>query len=250
MHGGQLGVSEDVCPADWIAPRLTGDFGAVSRTLPAGYPAYARICHPAERAGRFVDGSDRLADWPEVARTTRRQAHPLMQWHALVGSPDHLNMKGSLWPGGNPDRGNLVPEILEPLCVLLGKHTTTPDECFFCIWEGWGWVPDIFSADELRKPRVRLPSREYLLLGGPIATALNITAPYSGWRQSPNLFWPADHEWCAASEIDFDSTLVGGTTELVQAILQAPTLDSWPVGPDDSLAADADLINHVPEFED
>jgi hypothetical protein len=64
--------------------------------------------------------------------------------------------------------------------------------------------------------------------------------------QSPNLFWPADRAWCVASEIDFDSTLVGGTTELIQAILRGPAFDSWPVQPDDSLAADADLVNPVP----
>jgi hypothetical protein len=49
-----------------------------------------------------------------------------------------------------------------------------------------------------------------------------------------------------ASEVDFDSTLVGGTTELVDAIIQAPAFDAWPVKPEDSLTADADLINPVP----
>jgi hypothetical protein len=48
-----------------------------------------------------------------------------------------------------------------------------------------------------------------------------------------------------ASEIDFDSTLVGGTTQLIDAILQAPTFDSWAVQLDDSLAADTDRINSV-----
>jgi hypothetical protein len=50
-----------------------------------------------------------------------------------------------------------------------------------------------------------------------------------------------------ASEIDFDSTLVRGTTELIRAILDEPGLDAWSVGPDDSLAYDADRINHAQE---
>jgi hypothetical protein len=70
------------------------------------------------------------------------------------------------------------------------------------------------------------------------------------WPQSPNIFWPADRTWCVASEIDFDSTLVGGSARLIEAILNTPELDTWPVGPDDSLAYDADKINHVPEFAD
>ena len=40
--------------------------------------------------------------------------------------------------------------------------------------------------------------------------------------------------------------LIGGTTELVDAILNDSIFDAWPIQPDDSLAADADRINHVP----
>jgi hypothetical protein len=39
---------------------------------------------------------------------------------------------------------------------------------------------------------------------------------------------------------------VGGTSELIDSILQAPAFDSWSVRADDSLAADADRINPVP----
>jgi len=95
---------------------------------------------------------------------------------------------------------------------------------------------------------VHLPHRDYLLLAGPLLAALCM-----GWHvrpdgfeaQSPNLFWPADRAWCVASEIDFDSTLVGGTAELADAILAAPALDAWAVGPDDALTFDADRINPV-----
>jgi hypothetical protein len=70
-------MSDDVSPAEWIAPRLTGGFGAVTRTVPCGYPAYARICHPAGARdggpGYLVGGgpSDRAPDPPghAVART-------------------------------------------------------------------------------------------------------------------------------------------------------------------------------------
>jgi hypothetical protein len=98
-------------------------------------------------------------------------------------------------------------------------------------------------------PAARRLRRDYLLLAGSLAAALQIGCWLSAdWfdPQSPNLFWPADRAWCVATEIDFDSTLLGGTTELIEAVLEAPTLDSWPVRPDDSLAFDADQINPVP----
>ncbi len=222
-------VSADVSPAAWIAPRLSRAFGAVSRTVPRGYPAYARLCHPVE------GGEGPPMTWSEVAHATGRHAHPLMQWHALIGSSDPLNMTGSVWPGDDPERGNLLPDVLRPLCDLLADHTATPEHGYFCLWDGYGWIggeaqpsatvratddpdglagppapaPRTFSANELRCPRVTLPGRDYLLLAGALPAALRI-----GWwmtvdgfvPQSPNLFWPADRAWCAATEIDFDST--------------------------------------------
>jgi hypothetical protein len=65
-------------PGEWIAPRLQGEFGAVTLAVPNGYAAYARICHPA------IDRDGRSASWPEVARATGRTPHALMQWHARV----------------------------------------------------------------------------------------------------------------------------------------------------------------------
>jgi hypothetical protein len=253
-----LRVCDEATPAAWIAPRLGGEFGAVARTVPRGYAAYVRICHPV--ANR--DGSP--ASWSGVAATTGRRAHPLMQWHALVRSPDPLNMAGSLWRGTDPSRGNLEHAALGALCELLADHTTTPADCFFCLWDGYGWVEQVwtppsfwaaardraqergpaFSAQELSQPRVELPGRSYLLLAGALPAALAIV--WVPFRQSPNLFWPADHAWCAATELDFDATLIAGTSELVEAILASPALDAWPVGPDDSLAADADRLNAVP----
>jgi len=112
-----LRVCADVSAAAWIAPRLAGAFGAVTRTVPNGFQAYVRICHPVPDAN---DGDTR---WSHVAEVTGRQPHALMQWHALVGSSDPFNFEGSLWPYGSPDDGNLAPEVLGPLCELLAGHT-------------------------------------------------------------------------------------------------------------------------------
>jgi hypothetical protein len=37
--------------------------------------------------------------------------------------------------------------------------------------------------------------------------------------------------------------LAPGSNALIETILDAPELDAWPVGPDDSLACEADHIN-------
>ena len=266
MSAAQLCVVDNIGPAEWIAPRLGGQFGAVGLTVPRSYPAYARICHPA------VNKVGEPVSWSDVAEATGRRPHALMQWHAIVGSPDYLNMRGSLWDGANPCRGDLAHSALTVLCDRLAEDARGELDCYFCLWEGYGGLDEygwleatapprssvddrdrrIFTLDEIgrSRSRLRLPSRDYVVLAGPLRGALRIGSFSLGifWPQSPNLFWPANRAWCVASEIDFDSTLVGGSTRLIEAILNTPELDTWPVGPDDSLAYDADKLNHVPEF--
>jgi hypothetical protein len=247
----------DVAVADWIEPRL-GGLSSVAGTAPGGFEAYVRVCHPADRDGRMYT-------WTEVARETGRTVHPVMQWHALVGASDYWNMSDSTWPGGDPQRGNLEPSVLGPLCAVLGEHTATPQACWLGLWVGYGltdghwstvaypvdsgrvggdiWNPPAFSGD---RPTLELPVREYFLFRGPIAAALEMR---SRWDQSPNLFWPEDRAWFMASEIDFDSTVIGGSSELLQALLGAPELDAWPVDPGDLLTATADKINLVSPAE-
>jgi hypothetical protein len=75
--------------------------------------------------------------------------------------------------------------------------------------------------------------------------ALEIGDRTAGWfyPQSPNLFRPAGQAWCVATEIDFDSTIVAGSSELIAAVFAKPALDARLVDPDDSLAHDGDTLN-------
>jgi hypothetical protein len=254
MWTSQVRVLDDTAPAAWLEARLSGEFGAVTRTVPDGYPAYARILHPPR------DGDDEPVTWAEVAATTGRTVHALAQWHAVVDSPDMANFGESRWPDGSPSTGSLDEEALSPLCDVLAAHTTTPDDCFYGLWEGWGWiygspaianlgsrepVASLFTAQELASPRLHLPSRDYLLLRGPMSGALALSCYGESWPawQSPNLLWPADRAWVLASEIDFNSTLVAGDTDLIADILACPALESWPVRPHDSLGSDGDTVN-------
>ena len=254
MADDLLRAESDVSVAQWIAPRLA-ELGSVAGAAPSGFEAYVRVCHPADRDGR-------LYTWAQVAGETGRTVHPLMQWHALVGASDCVNMSDSTWPGGDPARGNLEPNVLSVLCAVLGEHTVTPEACVLGVWYGYGFidggwvtvgypvasgrvgghrrVPPAFSRD---RPTLVLPIREYFLFRGPVDAALEMS---SRWGQSPNLFWPEDRAWFMASEIDFDSTVIGGTSELARALLTEPELDAWPVEAGDLLTASADKINHVP----
>jgi hypothetical protein len=219
----------DVSAGDWIAGRMSGPVGTAGWVVPRGFPAYARVLHP-------VDGDEALT-WVQVCHRTGRIPHARMQWTAIT--PAHG------WTGGMPRVGNLAPAALRALLDVLAPATGGQD-CFHALWEGWGWIDD--SAVRAL-PRLRLPLRDYLLFRGPLAAAARLGWPGSpvGFEpQSPSLLWPADHTWCVATEIDFDSTLVGGGADLIGAVLAAPALDAWPIEPDDDLTRFGDLLNSVP----
>jgi hypothetical protein len=146
----------------------------------------------------------------------------------------------SVVPTGFDKYARLPAATRDGLVPLLARHTTTPDQCWFCLWEGYGYLHPGGTSPLWRTgsrprhrvglpwwrrvsirqpttgksggPRVQLPNRAYLLFTGLVAQG-------SGWQDGPNLWWPEDRAWCVASEIDLDETLVGGTQALIEAIL-------------------------------
>lgn len=151
--------------------------------------------------------------------------------------------------------GDLDEETLTELVGVLARHTSTPDDCFFALWDGFGEiggspatqlialdatgdapyaVPPAFPAEVLAGPRLELPARTYLMFRGPLAEAGDWGAADRdpGWRRrinSPNLIWPADHAWFVASEIDLPWTGIGGSPELMRDLLDDPALTVEPV---------------------
>lgn len=124
----------DVAAAEWIRPRLTGRFGAVSRASPSGYEAYARVLHPVE------DDTGRRFSWSQVAALTGGQVHPSVQWAALIGSQEVSDPRIARWSGSNPAVGELAPDILTVLCSVLVRYTQTAQDCRFALWDGYGWI--------------------------------------------------------------------------------------------------------------
>jgi hypothetical protein len=78
-------------------------------------------------------------------------------------------------------------------------------------------------------PRVRLPNRDYLFFRGGPDDAL---AFVESRQQTANLWWPSDRSWCVATEIDLAWTYVGGSAELVAAVVTDPRLEALAVSPD------------------
>ncbi|KAA1422432.1 hypothetical protein FE697_014900 [Mumia zhuanghuii] len=177
-------------------------------------------------------------------------------------------------------------QLLRALCGVLARHTTTPDDAHFCLWDGYGTLdggrssyaidpddprldtdplggtreerarrllsslpeeryPAAFPPSVLNGPRVkvgdrRLPERAYLLFGGALSDAGDWGAdprhPGGIGEGIPNLFWPADHAWCVAADVDEDADDewrlgVGGTQALIDALHSDARFETVPVHP-------------------
>jgi hypothetical protein len=242
MQFDRLAASDDVASAQWIAPRLAPFGSGVGSIVPGGFEAYARILHPA------TGSNDEPVRWDHVARKFGAVAHRLMQFHAVVGLPPTTDqVKSPKWKGAGPNDGDLEPRSLAALLDVLARHTADVDGCWFCLWDGYGWLPRSSDVIDLAAPAtVALPSRTYLLYRGPLDAALELGySPAPDWfmPQSPNLFWPDDLSWCVATEIDLFCTYVGGSRALVDELLADDRLEVWEAQLDDPVTFDSDLLN-------
>ncbi|MCW2981843.1 MAG: hypothetical protein JWO14_3570 [Solirubrobacterales bacterium] len=246
----------------WIAPRLEGGFGGkVEQLVPNGYEACVRVFHG------LTDAAGNPATWAQVAASLGRVAHREMQWHRLIGLDEApggrsygpgVGSEGE-WAGSDPPTGEMDEATLQSLCAVLAAHSDDTDHCFFGLSTIHGGVDQFYSS----AVQLRWRARDFVVFAGPLEAADKLgyesssagirrlvdgswerVPPSPNWfDQPPNLIWPADHSWFVQSEYDLDSTLVGGTRSLVDALLAAPELETWEVERGDSLEAWADKIN-------
>jgi hypothetical protein len=84
----------------------------------------------------------------------------------------------------------------------LSRFTATPQECYFCIWEGYS---DIELPSAVRGgPLVNLLHRRYALLHGSLTDidSWERTSVSKDLVHHPAFAWPADRSWCFASDVD------------------------------------------------
>jgi hypothetical protein len=252
--------SGDVHQADWIGPRLTpwDESYAATAVVPAGFAAYARVLHPAG-----TDDGDRPVRWAEVAAWSGLPLRPDAEFHSVALPP--VDPGGPPpYHGRSPRDGSLEVADAEVLAGIVREWTATPEDCWFCVWDGYGWnsavsfvavddsgwpleavpspPPDPVPGPARSGPRVELPHRSYLLYRGPVEAALALPALDGTFAQCPNLWWPADHAWCVASEIDLPWTYVGGPSGLIDAILADDRIEALATAPDDPVSRVEDWV--------
>lgn len=172
-------------------------------------------------------------------------------------------LHGEMSPGhGDRTEGHLNKEILAALCEVLAKHTTTPDDCCFALWEGYGdihggepagfltafsgppkWpsrifttekppppIPPAFPPQVMEGPLLTANGQDHFLFGGPLSEAGQWGAASYGHGiprdlNSPNLMWPTDRAWFVTTHIEGTWTGIGGSAALIDDLLRDDRLE-------------------------
>lgn len=167
----------------WLREQLDEDYSSMHGVVPRGYPAYARVFHPAavrslpdrpvpthaewERLAteeqnrlfdQFIDGP---TTWAQTAAAFSTQLHPLAQWQRIVRTPPDEDWRTRIAPDGReftaPMEGELDVDVLATLAAHLLPHTRTPDAGYAALWEGIGGLVGFFGET---------PSRAFFTIGG------------------------------------------------------------------------------------
>lgn len=111
-----------------------------------------------------------------------------------------------------PDRPDDLTQAVAALRVLAG-FTSTPDDCFVAVWDGYGEIEDgpLLTG---------LAYRHLALFRGPLR---GITELPVAWP--PAFVWPADQNWCFTSDVDPTWAGIGAGPSAIAALLAAPGLD-------------------------
>ncbi len=225
----------------------------------------------------LYDLDDQSVGWATVAQAFGKQMHALAQFNRLPGpeTPRLGPLDAQGWRYSEPELGNLSAPVLANVARHLCEHTTTPNTGVSAIWEGWGGLSDaagrvtLSLAGEVTDPppaegpgtgilppevvngeKLELPGRcYYLFASGPRSYTNLRWVQQAPWHdsphcpQSPNILWPADHAWVLVSEIDFDSTVIAGSRELITALVRDPNIEALILREGADLTWDADIPN-------
>ncbi|MGK5169911.1 hypothetical protein [Geodermatophilus sp. CPCC 205761] len=235
--GGEAGTVDGTSAGAWIAAALRPlDEHVVGSLVPPHFPAYARVFHPA---ARYAGLDDVDVSWTEVAAGNGSVVHPAMEWGSITGAMEFFDEadQSPLWDGA-PAMGHLPVTVAARLAEVLARHTTTPGDCWFGVWSGFGFP----AAD---RPALALPGRAMWLVRGPVGLAAANLAPEPA-EQSANLWWPADRAWVVATDIDLVTTYVAGSPACVADLLATPGLEVAEVDAGQRTTWDADTLNPPP----
>ncbi|GGJ62333.1 MULTISPECIES: hypothetical protein [Glutamicibacter] len=247
----------------WIVDSCaTADPLTVVAQIPVGYERYARILHPA------YDEDDQAVRWGTVANSRGHIFTAADLFETIAGWDAQGNpATEDAWEETDLPVDELPVEQWQALVKILSA-TNTKDYFVAGLWSGYAFIEGgeriqidyeddlelseeenraaeaaalaeaqrpAFTADVLATPALELGGgyRNYRLFevdGEFLANPVWATTADGEQRQRPSLVFPQDHSWMLSTEPYDDCTLIGGSAQLIEAILQDPALEAIEVG--------------------
>lgn len=99
--------------------------------------------------------------------------------------------------------------------------------------------------------RLELPARNHVLFDLGIDELIEESWPeraqwvraQSPFAVTPSLIWPGDRAWVLVTEVDYDSTVVAGSAELVAELCATPGIEAEPLEEGADLSWEGDRLN-------
>jgi hypothetical protein len=133
------------------------------------------------------------------------------------------------------------------LLHLLAGETSCPEDCYFGLWEGWGFPESARRWPTFGVPRgARISARSFFLFRGPLSEAEIWGTPAEAgiWGRpefsrggTPAFVWPSDRTWCVAADIDPHWAGIGATVPSIERLVADRRLDAVEADPDDKQPA-------------
>lgn len=186
-----------------------------------------------------------------AAHTTTPNAGCAALWDGYGGLLGHL--------GQNPSR--VFFQIGDPADATLDHHNrmlgSATKDVFNNVFRRDTWQEGILSREISEGPRFELPGRAHVLFRGGVSELADaewmLRVP---WRDrpaeahgfdpsalTPSILWPDDHAWTLVTEVDYDSTIIAGSLDLVRALCADPLLEAYEIAEGAVLHYGSDEVN-------
>lgn len=131
--------------------------------VPEGFAAYARVLHPASL--RTEQGYEPVR-WATVASWTGRTVHTHMQFELITELIERrpYQYEPPSW-GDGPQEQTFPSAECRAATEVLREFTSTTGNCYFCVWEGFGFIDHEFYEEVFK---LNVPTRSCLLFRSPL----------------------------------------------------------------------------------
>lgn len=112
--------------------------------------------------------------------------------------------------------------------TLVSERLAPSTTMFAGIWRG----STSFQGSDAELPTITLGLRDQVLFRITLSALLGVDKESSREiLEFPGILWPEDMSWYLSTDIDYNSTIVGGTTDFIDSIIAQASIEAVAISP-------------------